>query len=146
MSNHNESKSPHNFSNVASASGSGSTTRIQKVRLTTFDVVSRSPVYDPLELTMTTVIAENRADAVDYLLQAGKWRDSDLIRQKLMDNYLLIPSTKEPTQFDVTKFEWIQSVRLGYVPEPFAVKTVASVAADDHARNRNTQSSFHRTN
>ena len=84
-------------------------------RLRHYDVVTISPVNDPLQLTGATVMADSEPEAFWYLAEAGGWRETKE-RNLLHARYQLEELDKAPT-FEGNKNQWIQAVRLGIMPK-----------------------------
>ena len=103
----------------------------KQVRLWRYAVVSMTPTRDTLNLTGSSVVAENEADAWLYLHEAGGWRDP-LLKCLLRGEYQMVPHSQSADEFYGSKAEWIQAVRLGYTPAPvrFAERAVTQVKMD----------------
>jgi hypothetical protein len=84
-------------------------------RLRHYDVVSVSPVNDPLRLTGASVMADSEGDAFCYLADAGGWREAKDLNL-LHARYQLVERDSAPA-FEGTQSQWIQAVRVGYMPK-----------------------------
>jgi hypothetical protein len=82
-----------------------------------FDVVPMTPIRDPFKLCGANVVAGSETDAWQYLYDYGGWKPPTTL-PTLRNQYRMVARPNSSQRFDGTKWEWIQAVRLGYLPSP----------------------------
>ena len=86
--------------------------------LTEYEVVSTSPMHDPLKLSRSRVVAPSPQEGWEYLLEAVGWGPRTVQRSQVLSGYLLIPKGPATYGQGMSRSEWTHAVLLGYLPNP----------------------------